>query len=328
MDCKSTDNKNGKNENIFSLSGEELVNLFNPQGTRTRLPESVPLLFSQSESGMSCLPSIGIAPDAVTDLEREALKNWELSDRELSQIKHDLRTLGKQPGDELVHVLKESRVLAIGEEHHEADTLRESVAHLMRNLKSAGATHLLLEMPKSNLQALNKFLASGVDDPSDPHVYHHPDFDLLSNKQYQELLLSTRDAGLQIQAIDLADYTHKDMAERNQAMAEGIIAVLKADPNNKAIFWGGNLHLEHTGEGHEYKSLAEHLRQSYKVTTVWTDTDSGSPLVLLSGNSPLQGSIVNPRESAAISAFMSSDPKILKDSIPYGKFGRVFIIRK
>lgn len=250
---------------------------------------------------------------------------WNLPDRYLGQVKHEINALALEPGKQLIGAMKESRVLAIGELHDSAEGLRHEVAAMMKNLQQAGATHLLLEMPITMKPALDKFLATGIYDVNDGSVPHDKHFYLLEEPAYRELLLAAKSAGLAVQPLDMPDYFRRDRPERNEYMARGIKQVLEADAQNKVIFWGGNNHLNNTGPNHDYLSLAGQLRDRYKVTTVWTELDESDPLVMLSAG--LKETVaIRPCETQYVGAMLSANPAYARDAQPFNINDLILIV--
>lgn len=213
----------------------------------------------RSLSLLELTPASQVGHEPVRLPDEKTLRSLErngLSKDQVQSIVQELNTKHTKPQDLLIRLLKENRVLCVGEAHYNGNPHRALGATAMQSLKDNGATHLAIETPPSSQPAIDEFVRSGnIDRTRLPEILRHDDF--------IELLQSARKAKLALVCVD-------DTNNRDKRMFEQIDTVLKASNKNKVVFWVGSYHLENLKDGNV--SAGELLKNKYKTATVFADT--------------------------------------------------------
>ncbi len=235
--------------NSSSLAEIRAINSFTKEDSRNLLDSLTSSEFVYFEKGDDPKDK---TPEKKGDKQKEPFIKEEVADYEtewlsliikdkdkISEIKKDINKNGKDPAQALVDAMKDSRVLAIGEQHVPSpNALRKMIAETIPKLKAAGATHLALEMPPSYQEYLDRFMKDGKFDEADLKKMPKPFHD----KDYIAVLKAARDAGIKLVAVDAED-NDVGNPDREKAMADSIQKILKADEQNKVILIAGMLHV-------------------------------------------------------------------------------------
>lgn len=178
----------------------------------------------------------------------------------LEKVREEIRTNNLDPRAAVSGLMKDVRVLGLGESHLGDNPQREFGAEIMKDLAQNGATHLAIEMDDYKQPVLDEFMKTGNLDVSKLPP-------LLQDADYVKMLHAARDAGLQLVAVD----NHHAPKGRDQAMASNVGKILEADPSNKVVFWAGSAHLSRLSDpdvNQNAKSASQLLEQKYKTATV------------------------------------------------------------
>ena len=168
----------------------------------------------------------------------------------------EINKVGEDPTKHVSDAMRHNRVLMIGEQHSADGPMHKFGADAMKDLKAAGATHLALEMPQSQLDKYNK----SRDLKDLPEAFR--------TENFGKMIDNARASGMKIVGIDngTGDVDGKAAQERDNFMAGKIKTILDADKNNKVVFWSGMMHGADTTAGAS-RSAADILR-SQKVPVV------------------------------------------------------------
>lgn len=229
-----------------------------------------------------------------------AESGFELSRKE---IEGEVSHYGQNPKAFLTDTLNTSRVVAIGEVHSGSVFHRAYFAGLMRDLKTAGATHLALECPTSAQSVLNRvdnsFSPIATDDnksskSADEAVMQH----LVKNRPDYHLLLSAaKEAGLKLIATDAPHVLQRSPFdfERDKSMANEISYVLNKQKDAKVLFWAGGLHTTKTDHSFGHASATELLhRRGYPVASILAQPSEEDSKVQCMGLYALTSTIKKP----------------------------------
>lgn len=190
---------------------------------------------------------------------RQSNKDVKIAPESIAAARQDINTHGTDPVDGLSRLMRENRILGLGEHHNVGpNAQRQFGAAMMPLLKEAGATHLALEIDIRNQSILDRFARTGEFTPLDRKAINS----LHEGGTYEQLLISAREAGLKLVAVDVNPH----VADRDTHMAQQIGKVLDADPNSKVVWWVGSNHL-----GKEFKydyTATELLRPKYSIAGV------------------------------------------------------------
>lgn len=153
-----------------------------------------------------------------------------------ARVRSDINRYGTSPDDAAVELMKRNRVLGMGEYHEDGSQFRATGIEIIERLKSAGATHLAVEMP-SNLRPLyEQFEKTGViPDGMLTGLWNTPDF--------RELVTKARTAGLKVVPVDLPRPWDGKWSQRDPHMAKLTGDILDSDPGSKVVLWLGAMHL-------------------------------------------------------------------------------------
>jgi hypothetical protein len=193
----------------------------------------------------------------VLQLKTEA--QVQVTPKDLAAVRSDISAHGKEPIAVLTELMRQNRVLGLGEKHASPNPQRDFGAEVFPKLKEAGATHLAVEIHSSHQHILDRFQRGMPFTKADGDAIPG----LLKYKDFTAILESARSSGLKIVAADT------NAGHRDSHMAKTISGILEADPNSKVVFWVGRHHL---ASSYSYDTLAvQYLRKKYDVATV---TDS------------------------------------------------------
>ena len=96
---------------------------------------------------------------------------------EVIKSRAELDAKGVDPEPQLARIMKDVRVLGMGETHIAPNPQRELGASAMADLKNAGATHLAIEMDQGRQAVLDKYMKTGELNPADlPEKLQTPDY--------------------------------------------------------------------------------------------------------------------------------------------------------
>jgi len=194
-------------------------------------------------SAFTKTPGFANVAITVTDEQMEKLAPLGIDKVHLEAMKAEMYLEGRPITSTLCEAMKNSRVLAIGENHQEGNALIADYAPgFMKSLKTAGATHLAIER------------VPGVDTPE-----RDPAFEAMLQEAHKQ--------GLKVVRVDTNSIPEGEIRDdyRNQCMAANVSQILDGDPDSKVIFWAGAAHTEVNPEGTSAGSL---LKQRYPVCTV------------------------------------------------------------
>lgn len=176
--------------------------------------------------------------------------------KDLAAIRNEISTHGKDPAPVLAELMRNNRVLGIGEKHASPNPHRDFAATVMPQLGEAGATHLAIEAYSHHQYMFDRFNAGGEFTKADMQQVRGT----VNNQDYRTMLEAAREAGLKVVAVDTKT------GHRDTHMAKKIGEILDANPDNKVVFWVGSHHLVRK---YAYDTLAvELLRKKYTVPTV------------------------------------------------------------
>ncbi|MBX9878782.1 MAG: hypothetical protein K2Y22_10030 [Candidatus Obscuribacterales bacterium] len=196
------------------------------------------------------------------------------------KVRSEIKAYGTNPTDWLVSAMKQNRVLAIGEDHRGDQKHLALGKDLMDDLKSAGATHLAVELPANHQKVLDRFAETGVVDfalleESKGTNEYFPSRALLERENMRDLMNSAVDAGLKLVAVDDADSINVGVYNaifgtgRDRAMAAHIAHVLDENPKNKVVYWTGSMHAQVSVDQRDHDRASQLLRsQGFKVSSV------------------------------------------------------------
>jgi hypothetical protein len=235
--------------------------------------------------------SLYTKPPTSGDVSPPLVENYgSLTPEKRSAVRNEVKQYGQTLPDLLPKLMRDNRVVAIGEGHSPEDAMRLKGPEMVRDLAAAGATHLAVEMPESLQPVLDKFMATGVLDEDKIPI-------LDRNPGYINILKAARDAHLKLVAVDsdseyqvphtsrdangmLRDLNPEAAARfeeiwriRNSTMAVDIENILDTDPKAKVVFWVGATHLNdfvRLGKGHP-TSAAELIHERYSMPTIATE---------------------------------------------------------
>lgn len=136
--------------------------------------------------------------------------------------------------------LKHHSLLLMGTTHKQTAIL-ESLIKLLPHLKSAGATHLALEIASDQQEQLNHYLATGQ---GLKYIKLHPAIDCPG---YRSLLQALRRLPSverpKVEAIDLPPSAYDGPVDRDLWMAQRLEAIIDQSANAKIIVIAGSLHV-------------------------------------------------------------------------------------
>ncbi len=216
----------------------------------------------------------------VSEAEVKTLEHLGKSREELIELKKEINQKGRNPNEHAIDLMKNHRVLGLGEMHTSPNPMRDFGKSIIADLKKAGATHLALEIPIDVQGELDNFMKTGKIDKTKLPA-------LLRDDDFMGILDEARKAELKIVCVDAR---HRDdrfsgsYVNRDKHMADGINDILDADENNKVVFWVGSLHLSRKyGDHKTAKSAADYIKEKHSMATVLGETDSSSfsPLITL-----------------------------------------------
>lgn len=215
--------------------------------------------------------------EKVGDKQQKNLDEVNTPKETAEKVLGDINKFGEDPKQAVTDLVRNNRVVGLGESHVSPNDQREFNAHIMPELKKAGATHLAIEAPANSQPALDEYMRTGKLDPKDLPP-------LLRDQDYLNQLEAARTSGLKIVAVD----ANRDKGEgsssrmnvassvsgpnRDETMASNIDAILKENPNNKVVFAVGSLHLNKSDHP-THKSAADLLRKDHSVATVHPNSD-------------------------------------------------------
>lgn len=216
-------------------------------------------------------------PESKTNLPSqnlESFKKWKEKDdarvnAERKPFIDEIKNNAEDPNKFVNDAMKKNRVLMLGENHDPKSPMRDFGASAMKGLKESGATHLALEMTQKQLDEYNRTgKLSALPEG-------------LQTESYAKMIAEAKKAGLKVVGVDngTGDVDNTAAQERDNHMARKIDDILKADKNNKVVFWVGAMHGA-TTKDQGPKSAADLLREkNHSVSTVMeqsraTDMDS------------------------------------------------------
>ncbi|MFA7340233.1 MAG: hypothetical protein WC028_25860 [Candidatus Obscuribacterales bacterium] len=178
----------------------------------------------------------------------------------------EINKAGEEPTKHLSDAMRKSRVLMIGEQHSLDGPMHKFGAEAMKDLRAAGATHLAVEIPQSQLDKYNK----SRDLKDLPEAYRTNDFG--------KMMDNARGSGMKVVGIDngTGDVDAKAAQERDNFMAKQIKQILDSDKNNKVVYWSGMLHGTDTTSG-AYRSTADILRSQKVAITTTMEQSAATP---------------------------------------------------
>ncbi len=162
----------------------------------------------------------------------------------------EVQTYGSNPDVGAYKLMRENRVLAFCQSNAMVNSFREYGARLMAGLAKRGATHLIIDMPKSAQEALNHFVQTKDSDLLRPNLTQ---LKMLIPDDFLQLLIEAGKNDIKLIALDSSESTEKNPVKFALAT---ILEVLQQE-NARVTFWAGNEYLEkHAGE----PNLIDHLR--------------------------------------------------------------------
>lgn len=199
-------------------------------------------------------------PEHKTNLPTENLasfKKWKEKDdariaAERKPYIDEIKNNSQEPNKFVNDAMKQNRVLMLGENHDPKSPMREFGAGAMKGLKDSGATHLALEMTQKQLDEFNRTRKMEALPEG------------LRTQSYVKMMDEAKKAGLKVVGVDngTGDVDNNAAQERDNHMARKIDDILKADKNNKVVFWVGAMHGATTKEQGP-KSAADLLREKH-----------------------------------------------------------------
>ncbi len=178
----------------------------------------------------------------------------------------EINRAGEDPTKHLSDAMRNSRVLMIGEQHSLDGPMHKFGAEAMKDLRAAGATHLALEIPQSQLDKYNK--SGNLKDL--PEAYQTNDF--------AKMMDNARSTGMKVVGIDngTGDSDARAAQERDNFMARQMKQILDANSGNKIVYWSGMMHGADTTSG-AYRSTADILRSQKVAITTTMEQSSATP---------------------------------------------------
>lgn len=250
----------------------EQSNLLNGFDTRQKKFE---IQFAQLDGGQQ--ESVGgekYIDESLNEDQQNRMRSFDLTEEQNLSILKEINSHGRDPRPALIEIMKNHRVLGIGEMHETPNSQRNLGSEIMEDLRRAGATHLAIEAPAFIQPYLDRFIETG-----DLNIAALPP--LLRNDDFIKILKAARSAGLKISAVD-ANYKYDETntiqppgnitnrnepLNRDKEMADNISNILKT-PENNVIFWVGNAHLLTKNDYTKRITTADYLRENFSVATV------------------------------------------------------------
>jgi YD repeat-containing protein len=198
----------------------------------------------------------------------------QLTPAELQQVQDAVKD-GKSIKNMAIDALKANRILAIGEVHSAENPHRVEFSKHFAEMKAQGATHLAVEIPRTNkIEAIlrefskpgSKITAREALESIAKEMGGERAKEKLLQPTYIQLLDSARNAGLQIVPVDSTALASLGInsAQQNAAVAKNINDVLQENSSNKVIVWIGADHLRLSTDEPGLKTLTQYLRDEYK----------------------------------------------------------------
>lgn len=208
-----------------------------------------------------------LSPTQNLEAFRKYRENFE--DKEKLKAKpylDEINKAGEDPTKHLSDAMRKSRVLMIGEQHSLDGPMHKFGAEAMKDLRAAGATHLAVEIPQSQLDKYNK----SRDLKDLPEAYQTNDFG--------KMMDNARSSDMKVIGIDngTGDVNAAAAQERDNFMAKQIKQILDSNKDNKVVYWSGMMHGADTTSG-AYRSTADILRSQKVAITTTMEQSSATP---------------------------------------------------
>lgn len=223
-------------------------------------------------------------PDAPTgplrleqDTRQYLSERYQMTPEQVDTAVREINQNAENPRDVMTRLMRENRVLSVGEQHRGDVSIRDLGIRTFADLRAAGATHLAVELPANIQPIINDFMQTG--DISNLNLW----FSTSDNMRgLADLFIAARSAGLQIVAVDYnlvkneqGQYVRGGTpAERDQAMADGVSRILDQDANHRVVFWAGLSHHADNPPSAGPPTASTILRQRYSVATIATVDDT------------------------------------------------------
>lgn len=220
---------------------------FSPASILTR-SESQPAQFERGE----------VPPEGRTD-------RFGNSRADIEEARREIAEQGKPGFGFMTDLMRDHRIVAIGESHVPNDPQRKHAREILEALAKGGANMFAAEIQDTpeNRAAIERFNRTGnIDDLRDLHLA----------KEYEEVLRIAHELGMKVVPVDMPhtpdDKGSSDRA-RDRYMHDRIMAML-ADPKNKVVFWVGAGHLNTYGHipGRQPSTAAELLKRDIDMPTI------------------------------------------------------------
>ena len=154
---------------------------------------------------------------------------------EIDEAKHQIETVAQDPGRAIVTAAQTNRVVGIGDIHGPLGPQMSLLTQDMPALRSAGITHLAVEIPSDYQRQINDWSSA---DQSFLRAHLKDRSSLLS------VIDAAKAAGISIVAVDkLYDPREVQYTGRDTTFADNIQAILKT-PDSKVLFLAGAQHLQ------------------------------------------------------------------------------------
>ena len=179
----------------------------------------------------------------------------------------------QNPTDYLVSKLRDNDIILLGERHNHSHQLEMVKSFIQRLSKELPSTILALEISTDEQNRINCFLKTGTGLEEIKFPSH------LSNPLYKDLLITARESGIKVLAIDMPPRFFKDVQiTRDEYMADRLVA--EVEKAGKIVALVGSLHAIKApvewltaDNSHKYLGLLLNRKNSkLRVSSIYQET--------------------------------------------------------
>ncbi len=179
----------------------------------------------------------------------------------------------QNPADYFMSKLRDNDIILLGERHNHSHQLEMVKSFIRRLSEELPSTILALEISTDEQKRINCFLDTGTGLEKIKFPSH------LSNPLYKDLLITARESGIKVLAIDMPPRFFKDVQiTRDKYMADRLVA--EVEKAGKTVALVGSLHAIKapiewltTDNSHKYLGLLLNKKNSeLRVSSIYQET--------------------------------------------------------